>query len=271
LEGGSIAHSNPEFEPWWQVDLEGTYEIEKVIIYNRQDLGRTDRLQGVLVEIFFDGSVVWSTSPAISVNPDPVVVVSNVSPNVQGDSVKLSFPGKTGYVNIAEVQVMAHPVFQSVSNNPSHCDAFTSITHLSNNVIELLHTYAHGWGCGACGNQRITGISFTNPYLITISLGLNRFACADGSWRQDHSIAIEGGRVCAHDLNINGKYGLNCRTASSTDTFRLEVRDNKVFYYHNGVVFYDTTSPAGTIYHFDYAVNSLNGNSNAKVTVELFG
>jgi hypothetical protein len=104
-EAGSVAHTVQESGPWWKVDLEGTYEIEEIIIYNRQDCCAA-RLQGVLVEVFLDGSVVWSTSPAVIVNP---VVVNNVPPNVQGDTVKLSLQ-KTEILNFAELQVFAFSV-----------------------------------------------------------------------------------------------------------------------------------------------------------------
>jgi hypothetical protein len=160
-------------------------------------------------------------------------------------------------------------VFYSVTANV--CNYVTNVTHLSNNVIEISHTNAYGWGCGACGNQRITGISFTISSLIDVSVGLNRVACDASGWHMDHTVIIYNGQVCAQDL-FNDKHGsYNCRPASSTDTFGLEVRDNKVFYYHNGAVFYDTTSTAGTIYQFDYAILDIFGNAPAKVTVELFG
>jgi hypothetical protein len=158
-------------------------------------------------------------------------------------------------------------VFYSVTAN---CNANTNVIHLSNNVIEISNTNAAGWGCGACGNQRIIGISFTVSSLIEVSVGLTRVACDDYGWGMDHTISIYNGQVCAQDLiNIYGSF--NCRPASSADTFGLEVRDNKVFYYHNGAVFYDTTSTAGTIYQFDYAVYNTFGSAPAKVTVELFG
>jgi hypothetical protein len=105
FHAGSVAHTRSESGPWWKVDLVGTYEIEEIIIYNRQDCC-PDRLQGVLVDIFLDGSVVWSTSPAMIVNP---VLVNNVPPNVQGDTIKLSLQ-KSEILNFVELQAFGFSV-----------------------------------------------------------------------------------------------------------------------------------------------------------------
>eukprot|EP00978_Attheya_sp_CCMP212_P033015 scaffold131467_cov85-Attheya_sp.AAC.1 len=89
--------------PWWQVDLEGPYEIHDFFIYNRIVDCCSERLLRLQVKIFLDGSVVWSSRPTVIVG-NPVVVIINVSPIVQGDTVKLSIPGMIEYLSMPEVQ-----------------------------------------------------------------------------------------------------------------------------------------------------------------------
>ena len=35
--GSSCTHTNAEPNPWWAVDLQQSYDIDSVVIYNRQD------------------------------------------------------------------------------------------------------------------------------------------------------------------------------------------------------------------------------------------
>jgi prepilin-type N-terminal cleavage/methylation domain-containing protein len=57
---GSIAHTNAQANPWWQVDLGGDVEIAKIVVWRRTDCC-LERIAGALVEVIdASGTVVHS-------------------------------------------------------------------------------------------------------------------------------------------------------------------------------------------------------------------
>ena len=55
----SVTHTYSDQGAWWKVDLEQSYDIFEIIIYNRADCCG-DRLDGFSVEIYEDDVMVWS-------------------------------------------------------------------------------------------------------------------------------------------------------------------------------------------------------------------
>lgn len=96
---GSVTHTNADENAWWQVDLQGSYNISSINVSNRTDCC-SDRLTNYLVEIFNGNTVVWTSENHVYPNPTAVIAV----PNVSGTTVKVSLIG-TNSLSLAEVQV----------------------------------------------------------------------------------------------------------------------------------------------------------------------
>ena len=55
----SLALTRKEFGAWWEVDLGGSFDVERIVVYNRGVAGR--RLEDAVVEALdFGGNVLWS-------------------------------------------------------------------------------------------------------------------------------------------------------------------------------------------------------------------
>jgi hypothetical protein len=60
----SVTHTAVSTDPWWEVDLGGEGEIEKVVLWNRTDGNLEQRLEGFVVELLdANRQVVWSQTP----------------------------------------------------------------------------------------------------------------------------------------------------------------------------------------------------------------
>ena len=101
---GSVTHTGGETGSWWKVNLEASYEIYQIKIYNRQDCC-SGRLAGFIVTIYNQEEEVWTY-----VNPPgtpPYETVIQVD-NALGDKVMVSLPeNDNSPLQLAEVEVMS--------------------------------------------------------------------------------------------------------------------------------------------------------------------
>lgn len=68
--GNSVTHTNPELNPWWEVDLESVESISSIVIFNRTDAELEDRLSDFLVTLYDDArQVVWQQQIAAAPRP----------------------------------------------------------------------------------------------------------------------------------------------------------------------------------------------------------
>lgn len=96
-------HTDKQLNPWWSVDLGGTFTIKKIVVYNRQDNG-ADRLVGFKVQLLIDGLETWSwTHTSSTIEYKTEIPVDN---NKQAKQVKISLP-REDYLHLAEVEVYA--------------------------------------------------------------------------------------------------------------------------------------------------------------------
>ena len=100
----SLAHTNWSQSPYWQVNLEGTYNILKVMVFNRSDCCR-DRAKNLKIEILDEigGNVLSEMSLTDDAYPDPVTAFD--FNNILGGAVRLT--ADTNMINIAEVVVIS--------------------------------------------------------------------------------------------------------------------------------------------------------------------
>ena len=88
--------------PWWNVLLDGEYTIEEIRIYNRQDCC-PERLDMFLVDIYFQGDVVWTYDAMYGIPPYETILPV---PSIAGDKVQVRLPdGITEILSLAEVEV----------------------------------------------------------------------------------------------------------------------------------------------------------------------
>jgi hypothetical protein len=105
----SLAHTDCELNPWWEVDLLSTRVIQGVVIHNREDCC-WERLNGVLVQL-----VDASNATVGSITHDPatmgeiktmwVATFNDVTANKVRVSVQNPEEGQCSFLNLAEVEV----------------------------------------------------------------------------------------------------------------------------------------------------------------------
>jgi hypothetical protein len=99
----SVTHTNIELHAFWRVDLEDTFAIGRIVIWNRTDMV-PERLSNFRVSILDKSkSEVWGQDFYTDGGyPDPSLSVK--VPNVSGQFVQVRLLG-TNYLSLAEVQV----------------------------------------------------------------------------------------------------------------------------------------------------------------------
>eukprot|EP01083_Nonionella_stella_P050436 134155_1 len=115
--------ANNDNNPWWQVDLEGTYDIGKINIFNRHAAQYRKKLKDFTVDVMSRGKVVWSSGVQTEVpNPKAVIFIPG---GAVGDLVKIS--KSTRHLILAEVQVMG-VLHEEQNMTPGRIDALSTIT-----------------------------------------------------------------------------------------------------------------------------------------------
>lgn len=96
---GSVTHTSNLIQPWWRVDLEGTFDISEIKIWNRTDSNQS-RLSNFDVTLFDENEqLVWTNYQANA--PDPSV---SFIPNESGRYVLIQLRG-TNPLSLAEVEI----------------------------------------------------------------------------------------------------------------------------------------------------------------------
>ncbi|XP_051728528.1 uncharacterized protein si:ch73-359m17.2 isoform X7 [Ctenopharyngodon idella] len=104
---GSCTHTNPEFNPWWRVDLGNVYSVSNVTITNRGDCCK-ERLKGAQIRI--------GNSLDNNGNNNALVATIFTAPNgtetfsfepVNGRYVNIFLPGNNEILTLCEVEVFA--------------------------------------------------------------------------------------------------------------------------------------------------------------------
>ncbi|WP_299436370.1 carbohydrate-binding protein [uncultured Aquimarina sp.] len=116
--GGSVTHTETEVNPWWQVDLESSYSIDEIVVFNRTDCC-TNRLSNYTVSIInSDGDTTFSKSFTSAPNPSITVNAGGVT----GHIIKVQINGN-GTLSLAEVEVYGEAIttgggnFQLIKRN----------------------------------------------------------------------------------------------------------------------------------------------------------
>jgi len=104
--GDSVTHTATEAQPWWQVDLGDSYDIDDIVIWGRTDICCQGRLSDYDVFIFDSSdTLVWSDYQADY--PDPSVTLN--PGGITGQYVVVQLRG-TNALSLAEVEVYGDEV-----------------------------------------------------------------------------------------------------------------------------------------------------------------
>ncbi|XP_066283940.1 inactive cell surface hyaluronidase CEMIP2-like [Branchiostoma lanceolatum] len=119
---GSCTHttSSGEDDPWWYVDLEGTFEIDRVVIINRQDCC-SNRINPFNLHIGDNSDV--TANPKVggdwSFSPGQAQLIIPVN-GTRGRYVGISAPGSSRVLTLCEVQVFEVQITNLALRQPAY-------------------------------------------------------------------------------------------------------------------------------------------------------
>ena len=103
----SVTHTNSQANAWWQVQLDGDYDLGQINLWNRTDCC-SDRIDPFTIAVYDGANVVWSQSVQTFVNNinDGLANTSGMQFDlgvVTGDRVRITLNG-TNYLSVAELE-----------------------------------------------------------------------------------------------------------------------------------------------------------------------
>merc|ERR1719401_3095446 len=107
---GGISHTCEGSIPWWRVDLNKSYSIVEIVIWNREDCC-SDKLSNSKVEIILENKIV--DTKTIGNTSGKVTITFNYS-GVVGDAVRIQATTTTA-IHVTEVQVFAATFISNVA------------------------------------------------------------------------------------------------------------------------------------------------------------
>ncbi len=116
IGGGNITHTNdPDFAPFWEVDLEQSRMIDSILVYNRDNCC-PERLYNITVEVRNAADTVLFTSPVFNpvaaggtpTDPGQLLTVDLPGAGLAGNKVRVVKDANAGnqWMSLSEVQVM---------------------------------------------------------------------------------------------------------------------------------------------------------------------
>lgn len=103
-DGKGTTHTTLEDNPWWEVDFTYSLKVSKVNIYNRADCC-SERLFPFVAQLLSKTGAVVATQTFSTQVPSPVPW--RVGSTVTASKLRITLPGKSRYLSLAEVEVFA--------------------------------------------------------------------------------------------------------------------------------------------------------------------
>lgn len=101
--GGSVTHTSPEANPWWEVDLGSNETIDEIVVWGRTDACCANRLSNYTVSVIqSDGHVSFAQTETS--NPDPSTTID--VGGALGSVVRIQLNTTNVALSLAEVQVL---------------------------------------------------------------------------------------------------------------------------------------------------------------------
>ena len=105
---GSVTHTVEQNQPWWQVDLLGTFDLDQIVLWNRTD-ACSYRLSNFNVSVLDNlYNTVWTNDFFTDGGYPTSSLTIDLPDNTLGEIVKVRLNGSE-YLSLAEVQVFAAP------------------------------------------------------------------------------------------------------------------------------------------------------------------
>lgn len=158
---GSVTHTTTEPQPWWKIDLEGSFELSEIKIWNRTDSNQA-RLSDYDVTILDEHEqVVWTNYQ--SDFPDPSV---SLFPDAVGQYVVIQLRG-TAPLSLAEVEI-----FGAVVEGPGNlvADSSSGQIVLDWDVVADATGYTVKRATGSGGAYATIGTTAGNSFADTTAL-----------------------------------------------------------------------------------------------------
>ena len=172
--GGSVTHTEVESNPWWEVQLDNTYNIGDIKVFNRTDGCCKGRLTYYTVSVMNNGTTTFSQSFTSFPNPSTLVNAGNATGNV----VRIQLD-QGNVLSLAEVEVYAG------TSTGTDCAGVTG----GSASIDA---------CGICSGGT-TGITATSPQTW--------YADTDGDGAGDAGSTVQD---CSQPLGYVATAGDNC-------------------------------------------------------------
>ncbi|XP_041378906.1 fucolectin-1-like [Gigantopelta aegis] len=104
----SCSHTYHKHNAWWEVDLFGFYEIDRVVVFNRRDCC-SHRLRNISIEVFWNDRLKFVNEEPLlcGTYPGTVGVSATIRcpTGVRGRFVKITLYNPNQYLTLCEVQV----------------------------------------------------------------------------------------------------------------------------------------------------------------------
>lgn len=106
---GSVTHTNNEVNAWWQVDLDETYNIGELVIYNRTNACCMSRLTNFTVYVL-NSSNTTTYSKSFTSYPNPSISID--AEGAEGKTIKIQLDD-TNPLSLAEVEIYEESISSS--------------------------------------------------------------------------------------------------------------------------------------------------------------
>ncbi|XP_028281488.1 uncharacterized protein LOC114448621 isoform X2 [Parambassis ranga] len=224
---GSCTHTGYDQNPWWRLDLQGTYNINTVIITNRQDCC-PERLSGAEIRI---GNSLRGNGNA---NPRCAVITSIPAGatktfecnGMEGRYVNIVIPGRKEYLTLCEVEV-----YSTLSSaNIARGGRVTQSSQFGDPEMAIDGSRASIWGEGSCTH---TGhdqnpwwrLDLLDTYIISSVTITNRQDCCH---ERLNGAEIQIGNSLSDNDNANPRCAvITSIPAGATKTFRCNEMEGR--------------------------------------------
>ncbi|MCH6255214.1 discoidin domain-containing protein [Puniceicoccaceae bacterium K14] len=131
--GNSVTHTASEVDPWWEVDLGGTFNIGDINIFNRTDNCCEARLTNFTVSVL-DNSRASTYIQSFSSYPDPSITVN--AGGAEGRYVRIQLDD-TNSLSLAEVEVFSGAItITNLAENQPVTTSGEQVGNFASNAVD---------------------------------------------------------------------------------------------------------------------------------------
>src|SRR5262249_52494865 len=98
-QGNPYAHTNIEDNPWWEVDLGGEQPIDRIVVWNRSDVGLYARMNHFRVRVLdrsrkvvFEQVIDKAPGPSVEIVPQALIAVAQSETTRDNQTLSVRLP-----------------------------------------------------------------------------------------------------------------------------------------------------------------------------------